>query len=134
MKKAILLIAISAMAFVSCKNNEKKEDTTVPNSEQKTEEVQPVAQQEEVQIEGTVTYIIADKLADCTGVGPMKCMQIKESKDAEWQFMYQGIEGFEYEEGFEYVVEVKRTELKNPPADAPSIRYTLVKLISKEKK
>ncbi len=41
------------------------------------------------------------------------------------------IEGLEYELGFIYDLEVRVTEIKNPPADASNIKITLVKVLSK---
>ena len=48
--------------------------------------------------------------------------------------MYSPIEGFEYEEGYEYVIEVKTENIDNPPIDGSSIKYILTKIISKTKK
>ncbi|HEX7242976.1 MAG TPA: DUF4377 domain-containing protein, partial [Longimicrobiaceae bacterium] len=47
-----------------------------------------------------VTMEVGPKLADCTGVGPRKCMMVRREGQQEWQLFYSGIEGFEYEEGF----------------------------------
>jgi hypothetical protein len=43
------------------------------------------------------------------------------------------IEGFTFEMGYTCDVMVKIEEIKNPPADASSIRWTLVSVVSKEK-
>lgn len=77
---------------------------------------------------------VASKEVDCTGVGPQKCLLIKENKDDQWTFFYQGIEGFNYEPGYEYALEIKKEKIENLPADASSVRYILVKEITKEKK
>lgn len=44
------------------------------------------------------------------------------------------IENFEYEKGFEYKLLVKKRNLKNPPLDSGSVIYTLIDILSKEKK
>lgn len=80
------------------------------------------------------TFIVASQTADCTGVAPMKCLQIKEKKSENWQNLYSNIEGFTYEPGFEYTLKVRTEKVENPPADASSIKYVLVKEISKVKK
>ncbi|MBD0400362.1 META domain-containing protein [Flammeovirga sp. EKP202] len=80
----------------------------------------------------TKTLIIGSKKVDCTGVGPQKCYQIKEDGAEEWSNFYGTIEGFEYKEGYEYQIEVAMTEVENPPADASSLKYKLVKVL-KEK-
>lgn len=134
MKKILLLLTVSVLTLVSCKNNEKTEVKDAENNVQKTEEVQTTPKTEEAATPDTITYIIAAERADCTGVGKMKCLQVKENKEDPWTLFYQGIDGFEYEEGYEYVVKVKRTNIENPPADASSIKYTLEEVVSKEKK
>ncbi len=78
-------------------------------------------------------FFINSKQADCTGVGPMKCLQFKEKKDDAWKFLYQPIEGFDFEPGYLYTLKIKQTTIANPPADGSSVRYTLKKVISKEK-
>lgn len=82
----------------------------------------------------TEKLTVASVQADCMGVAPQKCLLIKFSESPEWVFYYSGIDGFEYEAGFEYVLEVKKHVVDNPAADQSSIRYELVKVISKEAK
>ncbi|MBC8616699.1 DUF4377 domain-containing protein [Parabacteroides faecis] len=50
------------------------------------------------------------------------------------KIMYDPIEGFEYEQGYEYVIEVKIEHIENPPADGSSLKYSLIRVISKTKK
>jgi hypothetical protein len=80
------------------------------------------------------TMIIAAQTVDCTGVAPMKCLQVKEKQSDSWGNFYSNIEGFTYEPGFEYVLKVKTEKIENPPMDGSSIKYTLVKQVSKTKK
>lgn len=80
------------------------------------------------------TFIIASQTVDCTGVAPMKCLQIKEKESDSWGNFYSNIEGFTYEPGFEYVLKIKTEKIQNPPMDGSSIKYTLVKQVSKTKK
>ena len=82
---------------------------------------------------GTRSLIVADHKVDCTGgAGPQKCLLTKEREDQPWEYFYGSIEGFDYQEGFEYVIEVTIYEIKNPPADASSKRYVLKRIISKK--
>jgi heat shock protein HslJ len=71
---------------------------------------------------------------DCVGVGPMKCMLVKTDKDAKWTNFYQKIEGFDYQPGYKYELEVKidSLDISKLPADMSSLRYTLINEISKE--
>ncbi len=82
----------------------------------------------------TKKIYLASYTKDCQGVGAQKCMLIKESPEASWQFFYDSIEGFEYEEGYAYQIEVAIKKIENPLADASSLQYKLVKILSKEKK
>jgi heat shock protein HslJ len=77
------------------------------------------------------TIYIADRLEDCTGVAEQKCMLIKDSPEGEWSYFYDQIDGFDYEEGFEYQLRVEVHKVDNPPADASSVKYILKEVISK---
>ena len=77
------------------------------------------------------TMYIADHLEDCTGVADQKCMLVKDSPEAEWTYFYDQIQGFEYEEGFNYQINVEVQQIDNPPADASSVKYVLKEIISK---
>ncbi len=78
-------------------------------------------------------FYINSEQKDCTGVGPMKCLQYKENPADGWKLMYQGINGFNYEPGYLYKIKVKQAKVPNPPADGSSIAYKLLKIISKNK-
>ncbi|MFR9164868.1 MAG: DUF4377 domain-containing protein [Dysgonomonas sp.] len=82
----------------------------------------------------TEKMTIASQQGDCVGVAPQKCLLIKMEGQTEWQFFYDQIEGFTYEPGYEYVIEVKKEEIKNPPMDRSSIKYIFVKEVSKTQK
>ena len=105
MKKVIFNLIIGAFLFISCSG--------------KTD---------------TVKMTIASERADCVGVGPQKCLLVKEKDDPNWTFLYNDIEGFTYEPGYEYEIEVRKEQRENPAQDQSSLRYILVKEISKERK
>lgn len=72
----------------------------------------------------------------CTGLVPQSCLRIKKGNDfatSEWELLYGNIEGFEFQVGYFYQLEVRETKLPPElvPADASSIKYTLVKMIDK---
>ena len=77
------------------------------------------------------TLFIAPERKPCTGVGPMECLQVREAADRPWQYFYSEIEGFSYEPGFDYELRVREEKVANPPADGSSLRWTLVKVVSK---
>ena len=79
----------------------------------------------------TKTLYLGAKLVDCIGVAPQKCLLIKENPGDDYTYFYDKIEGFEWEEGFEYELRVEITKNSNPPADASSLHYRLVKVVNK---
>lgn len=83
--------------------------------------------------QSTKTLTIGSQKVDCTGVGPQKCLQVKENESEEWTNFYGSIEGFDYKEGNVYQIEVAVTEVENPPADASSLNYKLVKILKETK-
>ncbi len=76
---------------------------------------------------------VKDVRKDCIGVGSQKCLQVKYSNSKDWENFYSTIEGFNYQEGYQYQLKVRRTRLKDVPADASSYKYSLVKIVKKTK-
>ncbi len=72
---------------------------------------------------------IGPDVVDCVGVGPRKCLLAKESENADWEFFYDGIEGFTHIEGVSYLLDVETTEVDDLPADASSLDYRLVRVV-----
>lgn len=78
-----------------------------------------------------ITLEINDRRVDCTGVGQMKCFQVKYKPKGDWEYFYSPINGFDYEEGYTYKIIVKRTKQENALQDASSYQYELVKVVEK---
>jgi hypothetical protein len=74
---------------------------------------------------------VGPELADCLGVGPQKCYQVKARPEDEYRLFYSPIQGFQYEPGYEYQITVLVERVNNPPADASALSYRLVEVISK---
>jgi len=81
--------------------------------------------------EWTVRYFVGPHRVDCVGEGIRKCLLVKEEPEAEWRLFYDGIEGFEYQEGYRYEILVYGTPVANPPRDASSMTYRLVRIVSR---
>jgi hypothetical protein len=77
----------------------------------------------------TTRLWIGPERVECEGVAPMMCLQVAESEDGNYQLFYDEIVGFEPLEGTSYVIDVKITEVENPPADASSLEYALVDIV-----
>lgn len=115
MKNLILIgLGILLLAMMSCKS---KQDMVSQKVEEK------------------ILWINSAKLP-CSGVGPMSCLQIQEGdeiQEGKWQNFYSNIEGFDYQPGNIYKIKVSIEKLPDPiPADASSLSYKLVEIISQE--
>jgi len=70
------------------------------------------------------------------GEGPYLVYLIQEEENIgneNWTYLYDRIEGFNYEPGYVYDLKVRRINIDNPPADGSSLKYILVNVRSKEK-
>ena len=81
----------------------------------------------------TVTYRINSYRVPCTGVAPMECLQVQREGSEDWELFYSAIEGFQFEPGYLYRIRVREEKLDpaRVPADASSIKYTLVSVEEK---
>ena len=99
-----------------------------PTSDRSTETA--TSTDESATADGTTRLWIGPDLVDCVGVAPQTCMLISESEDGEQELFYDQIEGFTHEAGTSYVIDVEITEVDDPPADASSLAYRLVEVVS----
>lgn len=84
-----------------------------------------------------VNMMVNSYTVECVGEAEGTCLLVQEGEmigTENWEYFYyvDSIEGFTYEPGFIYGLIVKKTEIENPPADGSSIRYELVRIVSKE--
>ena len=77
-------------------------------------------------------YVAAQRVP-CVGVGPMECLQTRESPDQPWQLFYGEIEGFDFQPGTEYRLRIVEEPVLNPPADGSSIRTKLDRVLEQHK-
>lgn len=78
-----------------------------------------------------VTLFVGPEQVDCVGVAPQQCLQVRYAPNEDYQFFYSDIQGFDYEPGFDYELLVQKIPVENPPADASSIEWRLVEVVSK---
>jgi len=81
-------------------------------------------------------YWVNSLKVSCTGVAPMKCLQVQKNetiKKGKWQNFYGNIEGFKFETGYIYKLSVTEEKIDpaQVPADGSSIKYTLVEVLEK---
>ncbi|WP_321856579.1 DUF4377 domain-containing protein [Burkholderia cenocepacia] len=79
----------------------------------------------------TKTVYVAPQSARCTGVAPMECLQVRSSPSEPWSLWYAGIEGFAYQPGYLYTLEVDEYRVAQPPADGSSIRWVLKRVVER---
>lgn len=77
------------------------------------------------------TVYIGSVQVTCEGVAPQQCLLYKENPKDEYTYLYDGIEGFEYEAGFTYELVITEESVNDPPADGSSFKRTLVEVVSK---
>jgi hypothetical protein len=81
------------------------------------------------------TMFINSYKVDCVGVGPMQCLQIKYAESEDWSYFYDGIDGFDFEPGYIYQIDVSVDTLDTAtlPADKSNLKYSLLNIVSKKK-
>jgi len=78
--------------------------------------------------------IVASYKVDCFALTAQSCYLIKQNQEDEWKYYYNELAGFDYEEGYEYVISVKQKRNSNDISDASDVEYELIEVISKTKK
>lgn len=70
-------------------------------------------------------WTVASQLGIAHGASTLQpVLLVKANDDTSWRAVYQGIEGFDFEAGYEYRLRIKAEQLPDPPQDGSSIRYT----------
>lgn len=83
--------------------------------------------------DGVVEVIkVGSSLVPCTGVAEMQCMWVQRAGETQWQYFYDTIHGFDFQPGYIWTLEVNRTDVENPPADASSLRWDLIRIVQQQ--
>ncbi len=77
-----------------------------------------------------ILYVDSKKIA-CSGLVPRQCLRVRHAENADWEFFYETINGFEYETGYRYKLSVQTSSLQDPPQDASSLQYDLLEVLEK---
>lgn len=74
-------------------------------------------------------WTVASEMGIAHGVFNLQpALMIRTDESAAWRPMFDNIEGFTYEPGYEYRIRVRINPVAEPMADAPSSKYALVEL------
>ncbi len=84
-----------------------------------------------------ITLEVAAKRRLCTGVVEMQCLMVREwvgkrepgQAAPKWEPLFGDITGFQHTPGKRLTLRVRKDKIENPPADAPSTTYTLLKVL-----
>ncbi|CAF1243513.1 unnamed protein product [Didymodactylos carnosus] len=76
---------------------------------------------------------VAQNKADCVGTVPMRCFLVKMAPNDRWEFHFDNIDNFNYDEGFQYELLVEEKKHDRPVADRPSFTWSLRKIIQKNR-
>jgi heat shock protein HslJ len=77
-------------------------------------------------------YVASQKVPCSAGVMRTTCLQIREHKEDPWLLWYGNIVGFNFEPGVAYRLRILEEPVRNPPADASSIKWTLDMIVEQE--
>lgn len=75
---------------------------------------------------------VAPETVECVGEAVERCLRVRRPPSKAWENFHGPIEGFEHDEGFRYLIEVGRRRVPDPPADASSLAYRLVRILERE--
>lgn len=74
---------------------------------------------------------------ECSGEMEGNCLLVQEGDKIgteDWEYFYyeDSILGFDYEPGYMYDLIVRKIRIEDPPQDGSSIRYELIRVVSKK--
>ncbi|CAA7194622.1 DUF4377 domain-containing protein [Chryseobacterium potabilaquae] len=128
----VVSLSLIALTFLSCNTNDNDDlsnltSKNTPSKSGMTSKVKMVDWQDGEE----KVIIVGPNKQSCVGAYPMECLQIKENQEDNWTNFYDGINGFDYEPGYEYVIKVRPEADPYRPSDSGFFIYTLVEVISK---
>ena len=80
----------------------------------------------------TIRLIVNHYRVPCVGAGAQLCYLAKEGGASSWEYLFEGIDGFRYEWGKVYELEVEKSRRKDVKADQSPVSYKLIRVIRSE--
>jgi len=78
------------------------------------------------------TLFVAPYKQEGMALGPQMCLLVSDKPTGPFLRHYSGIAGFSYQWGYRYELRVREDRVTNGPADLPSLRWTLVKIVRRQ--
>jgi hypothetical protein len=79
-----------------------------------------------------ILFVAAEQVV-CYGPFERQCLLVRSDRDSEWEYFYDAIDGFTWEEGYTYTIRVLRTRTRHPPLDGSAYRYRLLGVLEKKR-
>jgi heat shock protein HslJ len=122
----VILLLLGTLALTACGNSAlnqgQTEDTTFPGI---------VTDNSSAASNGNFqTLYVAPALADCPDDSGQQCLQVKDSPEGDYIILTEPIEGFTFQEGYEYQVQVIVEEAANPQSVDSATTYSLNSVVS----
>lgn len=78
------------------------------------------------------TLFVAAETVDCVSTMPQTCLQVRYAPDEELGWLYDGIVGFDHEEGSEYELQIRILPIPHPEPDRGLLEYELIEIVSQK--
>jgi len=74
---------------------------------------------------------VASQQVGCVGITKQRCFEVRFDESESWQLLYDDIEGFEFEPGFTYWLEVQQQGQKQDDPNRSPMAWELVNVLQK---
>lgn len=76
------------------------------------------------------TVYVAPYMTECFGETTQSCMLVKEDPGGEYTFFYDQIEGFDYQEGYEYELRIREEIIDSSTEGGQSVKWVLIEVVN----
>lgn len=127
----VVVIALGLL-ILNLFNLQKNSTSTSPTGDNNISNPTSPDENDTIQNESQVELYIGSITVPCIGVGPQRCMLVKENIDEEYKLFYDQIQGFDRQDGTEYQILVDISQDLNPPQDTSEFVFTLNQILQQQ--